>query len=228
MPFGIQIQNDNSFTQIDGERQNYTVKARGTFATTATEGVGVAGPSWNKTTEKLFVRPPFDVLIGRSDSGGWFTTGTTGNVWLARTVEYIIFQKASAQAEPTSGYGMNIYDDTGAFVWGMDHQNMNIAGQMSSPAYQGVPFSDAVSVAMPATDYPQYIDASQLGFIFYLPYQYAQSQFYFFIVSQMGGIKNATTAMYKIGFAYRDFVVSYGSESGVGNRNIFVGGSVDD
>lgn len=135
MTYGIYIENQSGFTQIDENYENLLVVESGTLSSSQNT-LTVSASITNDFI--VFVRPSSPVTTSqyniacdnnKDDDHVFSVTCWQGSnlvPFYKRPCDYAICVKASEFAEPTSGYGLNVYKADGNIRWSSEYSQFRL------------------------------------------------------------------------------------------------------
>jgi hypothetical protein len=148
MAYGIRVENNSGFTQIDQDFVNYVLVASGSFSSsgnnTFTQTHVINFSALVSSSDTIFFARPATVtglppntspeLIGDS-------SGTAARIisLYTGTIQWRVYERANVLTPPSSGYGLNVYRPNGELAFSSQYKVPRIFGIVEGiPNFSGV------------------------------------------------------------------------------------------
>lgn len=127
MAYGIRVESNSGFTQIDQDFVNYVLVASGSFSSSGNNSFPqthtINFSALVSSSDTIFFARPTTVgynIGNNSDSeliGESFGTSATIRSLYTGTIQWRVYERANVLTPPTSGYGLNIYRPDGTLAF---------------------------------------------------------------------------------------------------------------
>lgn len=132
MAYGIRVENNSGFTQIDQDFVNYVLVASGSFSssgnnTTPQTHLINYGSLVSTQDNIFFARPSSTGYNSGNNSSAELVGSTNNNVakiesLYTGTIQWRVYERANVLTPPSSGYGLNVYRPNGELAFSSQYK----------------------------------------------------------------------------------------------------------